>query len=136
MSTTTLVPDPPVAPVSPAEPEPPARRERDLTVDLLRAVAIVAVAVGHWMVVVPGYEDGRFDGVNALATVPADPARQQVVLYLGDGESTAGTSPLTEAARVELGGRMEQAGVSFFAVPLGLKVNAHNLHGFAALTGV
>jgi hypothetical protein len=46
------------------------RRERDLTVDLMRAVAIVAVAVGHWLVVVPSYDDGRFDGVNALATVP------------------------------------------------------------------
>lgn len=44
---------------------------RDLTVDLLRAIAIAAVAVGHWLVVVPSYADGRFDGVNALATVPA-----------------------------------------------------------------
>jgi len=48
----------------------PARPERDLTVDLLRALAMVAVAVGHWLVVVPSYADGRFDGVNALATVP------------------------------------------------------------------
>lgn len=48
----------------------PDRPPRDLTVDLLRAVAMVAVAVGHWLVVVPGYADGRFDGVNALATVP------------------------------------------------------------------
>lgn len=45
-------------------------RPRDLSVDLMRAVAMVAVAVGHWLVVVPGYADGRFDGVNALATVP------------------------------------------------------------------
>jgi hypothetical protein len=35
-------------------------------VDLVRAVAIVAVAVGHWLVVVPSYRDGHFDGVNAL----------------------------------------------------------------------
>ncbi|HEX7133289.1 MAG TPA: acyltransferase family protein [Iamia sp.] len=49
---------------------PTARPPRDLTVDLLRAVAMVAVAVGHWLVVVPSYADGRFDGVNALATVP------------------------------------------------------------------
>lgn len=47
-----------------------ARPPRDLTVDLLRAVAMVAVAVGHWLVVVPSYADGRFDGVNALAEVP------------------------------------------------------------------
>src|SRR5687767_5369640 len=39
---------------------------RDLTVDLLRAIAMVLVAVGHWLVVVPRYESGRFDGVNAL----------------------------------------------------------------------
>ncbi len=54
------------APEAPAAPQPP----RDLTVDLLRAVAMVAVAVGHWLVVVPSYQDGRFDGVNALADVP------------------------------------------------------------------
>ena len=57
------------------------------------------------------------------------------MLFLGDGESAASAAPLTEAVRVELGGKMEQQGVAFFAVPLGLKINAHNLHGFAALTG-
>jgi len=55
---------------APAAPAAPDRPPRDLTVDLLRAVAMVAVAVGHWLVVVPSYEGGRFDGVNALATVP------------------------------------------------------------------
>ena len=55
----------------PAEAPPAARPARDLTVDLLRAIAIVAVAVGHWLVVVPSYADHRFDGVNALETVPA-----------------------------------------------------------------
>lgn len=57
--------------VAPPPGAPPALPARDLTVDLLRAVAMVAVAVGHWMVVVPSYDDGRFDGVNALATVPS-----------------------------------------------------------------
>jgi len=47
-----------------------SRPARDVTVDLLRAVAIVAVAVGHWLVVVPAFSGGRFDGVNALETVP------------------------------------------------------------------
>ncbi len=46
------------------------RPTRDLSVDLMRAVAMVAVALGHWLVVVPSYADGRFDGVNALAEVP------------------------------------------------------------------
>jgi peptidoglycan/LPS O-acetylase OafA/YrhL len=52
-------------------PEASTSPPRDLTVDLLRAVAIVAVAVGHWLVVVPAFSGGRFDGVNALETVPA-----------------------------------------------------------------
>ncbi len=48
----------------------PSPVPRDLTIDVLRAIAILAVVVGHWLVVVPSYADGRFDGVNALATVP------------------------------------------------------------------
>jgi fucose 4-O-acetylase-like acetyltransferase len=43
---------------------------RDFTIDFLRAISILAVAIGHWLVVVPSYVDGHFDGVNALATVP------------------------------------------------------------------
>lgn len=43
---------------------------RDFTIDFLRAISILAVAVGHWLVVVPSYAGGQVDGVNALATVP------------------------------------------------------------------
>jgi len=43
---------------------------RDFTIDFLRAISILAVAIGHWLVVVPSYDGGTFDGVNALATVP------------------------------------------------------------------
>jgi fucose 4-O-acetylase-like acetyltransferase len=43
---------------------------RDRYVDFLRGLAIAMVAVGHWLVVVPTYRDGSFDGVNALDTVP------------------------------------------------------------------
>ena len=40
---------------------------RDRYVDLLRAVAIVAVVLGHWMVAsVESREDGRLDGVSIL----------------------------------------------------------------------
>jgi peptidoglycan/LPS O-acetylase OafA/YrhL len=60
MAPTAVLERPPAAP--------PAGR--DLTVDLLRAVAMVLVAAGHWLVVVPSYRDGRFGGVNALGTVP------------------------------------------------------------------
>ncbi|MFY1593140.1 acyltransferase family protein [Micromonospora sp. WMMD737] len=42
----------------------PPQRER--FVDLLRAVAIVAVVLGHWLVTVVGYQDGQLTGRSAL----------------------------------------------------------------------
>ena len=42
----------------------PASRAR--FIDLLRAIAIVAVVLGHWLVTVIGYEDGRLYGHSAL----------------------------------------------------------------------
>jgi fucose 4-O-acetylase-like acetyltransferase len=57
-------------PPAASDPNRPVAAGRDLTVDLMRAIAMVLVAVGHWLVVVPRFEDGRFDGVNALETVP------------------------------------------------------------------
>jgi hypothetical protein len=62
-------PLPSPAATSPAV-SPPPPTGRDLTVDLLRGVAMVLVVVGHWLVVVPSYRDGRFGGINALETVP------------------------------------------------------------------
>ena len=70
---------------------------------------------------------------KALATLAPNRGRHQIVLFLGDGESAF--DPLTESDRVAAGGRMDQSDVYFFAVPLGLKLNANNLHGLAALTG-
>lgn len=61
--------------------------------------------------------------------------RNQVLLYLGDGESAASKAPLTEAGRVELGHLLADRQVGFFAVPVGVKVNGQNLHGLAAMTG-
>src|SRR3954470_3526907 len=43
---------------------------RDRYIDFLRGLAIIAVAIGHWLVVVPSYHDGKFDGINALEAVP------------------------------------------------------------------
>lgn len=43
---------------------------RDRYIDFLRGLAIIAVAIGHWLVVVPSYHDGTFDGINALEAVP------------------------------------------------------------------
>lgn len=60
--------------------------------------------------------------------------RQQVILYIGDGESAAG-APLSEAVRVSVGRRMADKNVQFFSVPLGLTIAANTLHGFGMLTG-
>jgi len=83
------------------------------------------------------YGSGATDlkaGLNkALATLPPNRGRHQMILFLGDGDSAV--DPLSETDRVAFGSRMDQADVFFFAVPLGLKVNPNNLHGLAALTG-
>ncbi len=60
--------------------------------------------------------------------------RQQIMLYIGDGESAAGT-PLSESVRVSLGRRMADKNVQFFSVPIGLTIAANTLHGFGMLTG-
>ena len=70
---------------------------------------------------------------KGLGTLAPDRGRHQVVVYLGDGESAF--ERVTEAQRLALGNRMDRDGVSFFAVPLGLRLDAQNLHGLAALTG-
>lgn len=61
--------------------------------------------------------------------------RQQAILFLGDGESAASVQPLNEASRIELGSRLADREIGFFAVPIGLKINSYNLHGLATLTG-
>ena len=61
-------------------------------------------------------------------------SRQQIILFLGVGESTSGT-PITEKVRVELGDRLVEQNTQFFAVPLGLTVSANNLHGLSMSTG-
>ena len=70
----------------------------------------------------------------ALKSFSQKPGRQQVMVYLGDGESSVGT-PITEAVRVELGQKIADKDVQFFAVPIGLTISAENLHGLAVLTG-
>lgn len=46
----------------------PAHRDR--YVDLLRAVAVLTVVTGHWLVAAVTVQDGRLSGVNALEVVP------------------------------------------------------------------
>jgi fucose 4-O-acetylase-like acetyltransferase len=50
-----------------ADETPPSRNRY---VDLLRAVSIVAVVVGHWLIAAPVVRDGRILGVNLLAAAP------------------------------------------------------------------
>src|SRR5690349_9772030 len=69
MASTTVLERPGPAGADPVTAVPVAAG-RDLTVDLLRAVAMTLVVVGHWLVVVPSYTGGRFGGINALETVP------------------------------------------------------------------
>jgi tetratricopeptide (TPR) repeat protein len=70
---------------------------------------------------------------KALATMAPNRSRHQVVLYLGDGESAY--KPLTEDDRLAVGNRMDVNDQYFFAVPLGIKLDSHNLHGLSVLTG-
>ena len=70
---------------------------------------------------------------RAVATIPQNRGRHQMVLFLGDGESTF--NPISEGDRLALGTSMDLNDVFFFAVPLGLRVNPHNLHGLATVTG-
>lgn len=70
---------------------------------------------------------------RAAMSIPQNRGRHQMVLFLGDGESAF--NPMSEGERVAIGQKLDIDDVYFFAVPLGLKVNPHNLHGLAALTG-
>ncbi len=72
---------------------------------------------------------------RASRNFEANPGRQQIILFLGDGESAASTEPITEHVRIELGTKLDQANIAFFAVPLGMKIHSQNLHGLATLTG-
>jgi tetratricopeptide (TPR) repeat protein len=71
---------------------------------------------------------------RALNTFEGQPEeRQRIVLYLGDGLSTH--APLSAADRTDLGKDMVARRINFFSVPLGLKLDPHNLHGLATASG-
>ena len=61
--------------------------------------------------------------------------RQQVLLFLGDGESAASPVAVTETKRTELGTLLADKDIQFVAVPLGIKVDAETLHGLTMQTG-
>ena len=60
-------------------------------------------------------------------------SRQQVLLFLGDGESCL--NPLTDADRSALAADMASREIAFFPVPLGSRLDPANLHGLASATG-
>ncbi|MFP5353384.1 MAG: acyltransferase family protein, partial [Actinomycetota bacterium] len=43
---------------------------RDRYVDFLRALSIAVVALGHWLMAIVYFEDGRVSGANALEVIP------------------------------------------------------------------
>jgi len=71
---------------------------------------------------------------SAIKQFDGKVTRQQIILYLGDGESAAGVR-ITEPVRVELGNRLAEQNIQFFSVPLGVTLGGSNLHGLAVLTG-
>jgi len=60
-------------------------------------------------------------------------SRQQVILYLGDGESAL--NPLDENARYKLAAELRSQNVEFYAMPLGSPINGHNIHTLVSGTG-
>src|SRR5262249_38482085 len=59
--------------------------------------------------------------------------RQRLILFLGDGKSVAEPVDADERARLCAG--MVKKEIAFFTVPLGARLDPHNLHGFATGTG-
>jgi tetratricopeptide (TPR) repeat protein len=60
-------------------------------------------------------------------------SRQQVIVYLGDGESAY--EAITEKERYKLADELVASNISFFAVPVGLKIHSQNIHGISTGTG-
>ncbi|HKB04474.1 MAG TPA: vWA domain-containing protein [Gemmataceae bacterium] len=83
------------------------------------------------------YASGAVDLKDAIDRVAKEfdgrTTRQQVILYLGDGESAL--NPLDEAARLKLAADLRSQHIAFYAVPLGSPMNAHNLHTLVSGTG-
>ena len=70
---------------------------------------------------------------NILRGFDLQTSRQQIVLFLGDGESCL--NPLSNADRSALAADMASRQVAFFAIPLGTRLDSSNLHGLASATG-
>ena len=83
------------------------------------------------------YASGAVDlkaGIErALKDFDGKISRQQAIVYIGDAESAF--AQLTEKDRYELAGKVRDAKVQFFAVPLGATINGLNMHSLVSGTG-
>ena len=83
------------------------------------------------------YASGAVDLKDAVTRVAKEfdgkATRQQVILYLGDGESAL--NPLDEPARYKLAADLRAQNIGFYAVPLGAPMNPHNIHSLVSGTG-
>jgi tetratricopeptide (TPR) repeat protein len=70
---------------------------------------------------------------QAAESFEGQAGRQRVLLFLGDGKSVAG--PVDEDDRADLSAALVKKQVAFFSIPLGLRAEPANLHGFANATG-
>ncbi|TMQ29438.1 MAG: VWA domain-containing protein [Planctomycetota bacterium] len=70
---------------------------------------------------------------RATESFPRDPSREQVIVFLGDGMSVF--NPISTADRTRLCENMVKNHIVFYSVPLGPRLEAKNLHGFATGTG-
>jgi tetratricopeptide (TPR) repeat protein len=71
---------------------------------------------------------------KAIASFRQVASRQRIILFLGDGQSTA-ADPITTEERQKLIQDMIKRKIVFFSVPLGDNLSPENLHGFATGTG-
>src|SRR5579871_619015 len=70
---------------------------------------------------------------KAMARFEGNRARQQVIIFLGDGMSVH--NPITASDRAQLCREMVKNTIAFYSVPLGPKLDPMNLHGLATGTG-
>jgi tetratricopeptide (TPR) repeat protein len=70
---------------------------------------------------------------SAIAAMEANPSRQGVILFLGDGKSLA--DPVDADARAAIAEQMVKKEVACFTVPFGTRLEPLTLHGFPNATG-
>jgi tetratricopeptide (TPR) repeat protein len=83
------------------------------------------------------YASGAVDLKDAVERIAKEfdgkVSRQQVILYLGDGESAL--NPLDEAGRYKLAADLRAQHIAFYSIPLGSPINGHNIHTLVSGTG-